>query len=57
MSRFYMEIRSSQTNPTTMHIDELKYYSTQDSVEPNQNEESITSVWVGNWPEENYWEI
>ncbi len=57
MSRFYMEIRNSQTNPTTMHVDELKYYSTQDSVEPNQNEESITSVWVGNWPEENYWEI
>ncbi|QFR38967.1 hypothetical protein A9Q91_01905 [Candidatus Gracilibacteria bacterium 28_42_T64] len=57
MSRFYMEIRSAQTDTTTMHIDEMEYYSTQDSVEPNQNDESVTSVWVGNWRADDYWEI
>jgi len=41
-----MEIRTAQVDSTTMNIDEIQYYSTQDSVEPSQNDESITSVWV-----------
>jgi hypothetical protein len=57
MMRFYMEIRKHQTQVTSMFLDEIKFYSTLDSDEPNQNEDSITSVWVGYWGNEDYWEI
>ncbi len=57
LSRFYFEIRNPQTQKTSFNVDELNYYSTLDMVEPNQNEESITSLWVGFWPDNDVWEI
>ncbi len=55
--QFYMEIRHHQEQETSMNLDEMRFYSTKNSAEPNQNEESITSVWVGYWPQNDYWEI
>jgi hypothetical protein len=57
LSRFYFEIRSPQEQKTSFNVDELKYFSTIDMVEPNQNEESITSLWVGFWSDKDVWEI
>lgn len=57
LHRWYMELRDSVSEPTAMWIDEMKFYSTQNTPEPDQNEESITSPWVGYWVNEDYWEI
>jgi len=57
MHQFYMEIRNVQDNPTEMWLDEITYRSTKDSVEPDQNQQSITSVWVGYWAEDDKWQI
>lgn len=61
LSQFYMEIRDENiSTETSMTIDEMYFYSTQDpteSAEPNQNDESITSVWVGYWPDTGKWQM
>ncbi|MBA6348682.1 cadherin repeat domain-containing protein [Colwellia sp. BRX8-9] len=57
LSRFYFEIINQQNQMTNFKIDELLFYSTQESVESNQNEESISSLWVGYWQEKDMWEI
>lgn len=57
LHQFYMEIRYGQSQHTDFHLDELEYYSTKDSVEPNQNDDSITSLWVGYWPATDSWEM
>ena len=57
MSRFYFEIRAKQSAKTSFNIDELNYFSSDDMVEPNQNEESISSLWVGYWADKDVWEI
>ena len=57
LSRFYFEIRAAQKQHSEFVVDELEFYSTKKSMEPNQNDESITSLWVGYWPNDNYWEI
>jgi len=57
LSRFYFEIRAKQKQKTNYRIDELLFYSTEDSIEPMQNEESISSLWVGYWSEKKVWEI
>lgn len=57
LSRFYFEIKGNQDKNTEFLVDELSFYSTSKSHEPKQNDESITSLWVGYWPEEGYWEI
>jgi len=57
LSQFYIEIRAKQKQKTNFRIDELLFYSTKDSVVPMQNEESISSLWVGYWKEKDVWEI
>ncbi|GAA6204827.1 hypothetical protein NBRC116600_16240 [Thalassotalea sp. SU-HH00458] len=57
LSRFYFEIRNQNSQKTNFRVDELKFYSSTDMAEPLQNEESISSLWVGYWPENNVWEI
>jgi len=57
LNQFYFEIRYPQKNKTSFNVDELKYYSSDDMVEPNQNEYSITSLWVGYWSTDDVWEI
>ncbi len=57
MHQFYMEIRNAQENPTEMWLDEIKFRSTKDAIEPNQNQQSVTSVWVGYWPGDDQWQI
>ena len=51
--QMYFEIRYDQSNLTTMLIDDVKFYN---ETEP-QNEQSITSMWVGYWPTEDKWRI
>jgi hypothetical protein len=57
LSQFYFEIRYGQSNKTSFNIDELKYFSSEDMVETDQNDESITSLWVGYWQDKDVWEI
>ena len=57
MNQFYMEIRYAQPNATSMSVDEVEFYSTQDTAEPDQNNQSITSLWVGYWSQQNQWRI
>ena len=33
-------------------IDEITFYSTNDTPEPNQNDQSVTSLWIGYWPDD-----
>ncbi len=54
---FYMEIRYPQEQFTSFNVDELYFYNSKELEEPNQNEESVTSLWVGYWPESDNWEI
>jgi len=57
LNQFYMEIRIPQAGPTAFWVDEMKFYSTTDTAVPNQNDESITSLWVGYWPQQDHWEM
>jgi hypothetical protein len=57
LSRFYFEIRYPHENKTNFNVDELQYFSSKDMVEPEQNEESISSLWVGYWRNKGVWEI
>lgn len=57
LSQFYIEIRARQKQKTNFKIDEVLFYSTEDSVEPQQNEQSISSLWVGYWAEKDVWEM
>jgi len=55
----YFEIRYPSSSPDVaqFYIDEMYFYSTKNSPEPNQNDDSISSVWVGYFPVSKYWEI
>jgi hypothetical protein len=57
MSQFYFEIREKQSNKTSFNLDELNFFSSDDMVETEQNDESITSLWVGYWEDKDVWEI
>lgn len=60
MHQFYMETRyrsGGAGDLASFNVDEIKYYSTLDSDVPNQNDESINSIWVGYWPDEDLWRI
>jgi hypothetical protein len=57
LSQFYFEIRARQNKKTNFRIDELNFYSTENMVEPNQNDISISSLWVGYWADKGGWEI
>lgn len=53
LMQFYMEIRFPSSQVTQYNLDELTFYN-----EPEQqNEESITSLWVGYWPNKDWFEI
>ncbi len=54
---FYMEITNLQQNLSSYKVDEIKFYSTKDTYEPDQNDISITTPWVGYWRSGDYWEI
>ena len=53
MNQYYMEIRYDQLVKTAYWLDEIEYYFE----DQNENEDSITSLWVGYWPENDYFEI
>lgn len=57
MHQFYAEIIREQPQKTSYNIDEILFYSTKDTIEPNQNDISISSVWVGYWPASDEWQI
>jgi hypothetical protein len=57
LSEMYIEIRSAQTGPTEMFLDELKFLSNDDLTETDVNNSSITSLHVGYWANNDYWEI
>lgn len=60
MHQFYMEITTAQAQETSYSLDEMYFYSTQDpseSAEPNQNDISVTSLWVGYWPDTGKWQM
>ncbi|MCD6516544.1 MAG: hypothetical protein J7L72_03875, partial [Candidatus Aminicenantes bacterium] len=54
---FYMEITQSSPNLTSYKVDEIKFYSTKDTYEPDQNDISISTPWVGYWQDKDYWEM
>jgi hypothetical protein len=56
LNQMYMSVQTQQ-NETSMNIDEIRFYSTLDTRTPFQNEESITSIWVGHWPTEDEWRL
>lgn len=47
MNGFYIEMVQNQSNPTAYWIDEMKTWT---QTQP-ENDRSISSVWVGYWPE------
>ncbi len=55
---FYLQfaVSVSQTG-SYFKLDDISFLSTQDLGEEDQNDESITNIWVGYWPNEDYWEI
>lgn len=57
LNQMYMEIRYAQPERTKMWIDEVQFYSTQDQPEPQQNDDSVTSLWIGYWPEQQQWRL
>lgn len=57
INKMYFEIRYPQEEQTSYIIDEIGFYSNKFEIEPNQNEESITSLWVGYWQDSELWEI
>ncbi len=56
LNQMYMSVQNQQ-NETSMNIDEIRFYSTLDTNTPLQNEESITSIWVGHWPNKDEWRV
>jgi hypothetical protein len=56
LNQMYMSVQHQQ-NETSMNIDEIHFYSTLDTPTPMQNEESITSLWVGHWQAEDEWRL
>ena len=60
MMQWYMEIRDPQDALSYFHIDEIYFYSTNDQeeeAEPDQNDESITSLSVGYDPSNGRWYV
>jgi hypothetical protein len=57
LNRFYFDIKYPQKKETSLSIDELSFFSTDNMVEPDQNDESINSLWIGYWSGKDFWEI
>ncbi len=55
--QWYLEIRRKNEKETSFNLDEMKFFSTKETPEPNQNDISISSVWIGYWENQNYWEM
>ena len=50
LKQFYFEVRNDQSIPTSYVLDELSFYSTSDTseeLESSQNDDSVTSLWIG----------
>jgi len=56
LNQMYIQFHDNE-NPVQYWLDEMRFSSTVDSSEPNQNEDSITSVWVGYFPNTDKWQI
>jgi len=59
LGKMYFQITRAIENPNSsaFWIDELKFTSTGEMGESNQNDESITTLWVGYQPNDGHWEI
>lgn len=57
LNAMYFEFWRSEENLTSYYLDDIEFYSTSDKYEPTQNDISISSVWVGYWPEKDAWEM
>ena len=54
---FYLQLQEQDTPDTYYLLDEIKLRSSSDLGEPNQNVESICSMSVGYWSQDDHWEI
>ena len=52
MNIFYVQVRAAQSQPTSYWIDEIKSWQ-----QTQQENEDITSLWVGYWPSTTKWEV
>lgn len=52
MNSVYFEVRYDQPELVTMWVDEVGF-----DTAANENEQSVTSLWVGYWPSDDYWRI
>lgn len=57
LNQFYIETSQTQPQTNSMTIDEVEFYSTADTEEPNQNDVSVSSIAVGYFPATSHWEI
>jgi len=53
----YIDVGADYANPTSYIIDEMKFYSTGDTHEPNQNDISVGSANVAYWQDDDHWEL
>ena len=53
LNQFYMEIRNDNQNQTAYWLDEINFYQESEA----QNEDSVTSLWLGYWASGNYFEV
>lgn len=52
MHQFYMEVPYDQAGTPSMWLDEMSFRTAS-----NENEASVTSLWVGYWPADDYWRM
>jgi hypothetical protein len=57
INQFYIQQSQDSSQPTGVWVDDIEFYSTSETLEPNQNEESINTLWVGYWSTTDTWEI
>lgn len=57
MHQFYVQQSENSSTPTRFWVDEINFYSTLNTSEANQNDESVNSLWVGYWPDTDMWEL
>ena len=57
---YFTPVTDEQPGLVSYWLDEMYFYATSDPeecAEPQQNNDSITSLWVGYWPETGKWQI
>ena len=57
LHRAYFEFTTQTNDGIQYWVDEVELCSTADRAEPNQNDISISAVWVGYWAEKGKWQI